>query len=74
MAMHDPYDIPAPAYWAAYLINGDCTHMTDAEIKHCDDFFAGLTVTGIVEEEAWFGTFDQIGHDMLTYRCIAVTP
>lgn len=26
----------APSYWACYFINGDCSHMTDAEIAIAD--------------------------------------
>ena len=32
------HEYTAPAHWACYLINGDCSGMDDADIEACDNW------------------------------------
>ena len=61
------YTIDLPTYWACYLINGDCSAMSDEEIKLCDERTANLGHCVEVSEESFFGRYAGLGCDMSTY-------
>lgn len=43
--------VTAPASWAGYLINGDCSDLSDAEVRACDRWLAGIAPAYVVDIE-----------------------
>jgi hypothetical protein len=60
-----------PAYWASYLINGDCSGMSDSEIAEVDDFCRdkGCCVSCSDEEEEfrWRNDANNLGGSTLEF-------
>lgn len=59
-----------PAYWASYLINGDCTGMDDSEIAEVDEFCSdkGYCVGCSDEEEfRWRNDANKLGGSTLEF-------
>ncbi len=63
-------ELTAPAYWASYIINGDCSAMNDDEIKACDEWVAGegfgcdeffITDCGEPYFGSWYNNWGQDG-------------
>lgn len=62
-----------PAYWASYLINGDCSGMEYNEIMEVDAWLSKHRDIGICvscSDEQYFGTFNGLGCDLLDYAFI----
>ncbi len=56
----ETYTTTAPANWACYFINGDCSGMDDEEIAAADAFAASLDgyITDCSDEEYFSRWFD----------------
>lgn len=69
------YTFEAPAHWASALINGDCSSFDDAEQAEFDAWCAAhpAECAEVVDcgEESWFGRFNGLGTDLLTYNALS---
>ncbi len=73
--------INAPAHWACYFVNGDATgfdyyntstdNAGDRDMAEADKFLERLAKDGwrvvSCEGESFFGTFNGLGTDLITY-------
>lgn len=65
-----------PAYWASYLINGDCSGMEDDEIIECDEYCACHPGDRMIDDEECEGSFkhyndaNNVGGDVIKYTLI----
>jgi len=75
--------ITGSAYWASYLINGDSSGMTDAEIALCDAWEAreleeGETIVSCDDEARFTWSYDlhtgadYKGGDVLDYTVLKI--
>lgn len=55
--------VTAPAHWACYLINGDCSDMSDAEMDAADARFLGVDVVDVCDEPYFSWNFRIFGGD-----------
>jgi len=62
--------VDLPSYWASYLINGDASGMSQLEFDHCNCRTKNLGYCSGCSDESYFGRFDGLGCDLLTYTFI----
>ncbi len=66
----DTFD--APAHWASAFVNGDCSGFSDEDQAEFDAWCqANPELCNVVDcsEESFFGRFNGLGCDLVTYTC-----
>lgn len=68
------YTFEAPAHWASALINGDTTGLSDEEDAEfnawCQANPECHREVVSCEDDSWFGRFNGLRCDMLTYQAL----
>lgn len=65
--------ITAPASWACYLFNGDCSGMENDDIQECNDWVEGVLVpggwhvTGCNDEPCFIDGTDMLNYTILQW-------